>query len=529
MNTNDKEKDKKALTRRQFLKLMAAAGITGGTISLTGCQHFDKAVVGDGWIPEQYQVKHKWPAKVRGRIPIHPESLSLDRDDEKCILCGQCIQACRDIQSVYGYYELPIVDDVICIDCGQCVMWCPTHSLIEKDDTQKVWEALNDPDKFVVAQTAPATRVALGEEFGLSPGEWVQGQQVAALKKLGFDKVFDTNTGADFTIIVEESAEFFKILKGEKDKKLPLVTSCCPAWYKFCEYWYPDLLDHISSAGTPMQMLSSLTKTYYAKVNNIDPEKIFMVAIMPCIAKKYEIMDIGMNTSGKYWGKEHIRDTDAVLTVRELAKMLKEAKIDITALEPQNYDPILGLSSGAGLIFGATGGVAEACSRTAHFVITGKKAPAKFFNWTEIRDMERIKVGTAEIKKFGTMHVAVVHGLAHARVILENMRKGDADEMAPYHLVEVMACPGGCIGGGGMPRSTLPPTDEMIKKRKETIYKQDASMELRECHENPELIAVYENFLEYPLSPLAYELLHPHRANSRAHNLKAISYLRKDY
>lgn len=527
------EESKKKLTRRNFLAMLGGLGVIGATTTLTGCEHakqpivgnFNEPLVGDGWIPEQYQVKHPWPAQVRGRIPIHPECLSIDRDDEKCILCGQCIEACRDVQSVFGYYQLPVVDDVICVDCGQCVMWCPTKSIVEKDNTAEVLAALADPNKFVIVQTAPATRVALGEEFGLPMGAWVQGQQVAALKELGFDRIFDTNTGADFTI-VEESMEFIKIFKGDKEGGLPLITSCCPSWFKFCEYWYPDLLDHISSAGTPMQMISALTKSYYAKINNIDPEKIYMVAIMPCTAKKAEIKQPEMNASGRYWGKPHIKDTDAVLTVRELARLIKAAKINLATLPEKSYDPVLGTSSGGGLIFGATGGVAEACARTAYFVLTRQKAPEKLFNWTAVRGMQGVKEAAIEVPGVGTLRVAVVHGLANARVILDAMRQCDVRQAHHYHLVEVMACPGGCVGGGGMPRSSLPPSKEMVKLRKDTIFAHDAGMELRECHENPELVAIYKKFLGKPLSPLAYQLLHPHETNSRAHNLRALNYRR---
>ena len=522
---DENQEKQKELTRRKFLKMVGGIGVAGASTSLMGCEHFDKTIAGDGWVPDQYYTNKNWPAQVRGRIAINPDSVSLDRNDELCILCGQCIEACRSVMSVFEYYKLPIINDVICVDCGQCILWCPTKSLTEKDPIDEVMEALADPDKFVVVQTAPATRVGLGEEFGLPMGSWVEGQQVAALKELGFDRAFDTNTGADFTIL-EEVAEFVKIFTGKKDKPLPLVTSCCPAWYHFCEYWYPDLLDHISSAGTPMQMLGSLVKSYYAKVNNIDPEKIYMVAIMPCTAKKAEAKRPAMNASGLYHGKEHIMDNDAVLTVRELARMIKKAEIDLPSLPEKNYDPILGKSSGAGLIFGATGGVIEAAARTAYYVVAKERAPEILFNWQPVRELQGVKETTIEIPGAGVLRIAVVHGLSNTREIMTAMCKAKDGDVPRYHLVEVMACPGGCVGGGGMPFSSLPPSDEMLEKRKKTIYEHDAGMELRESHENPEVIAVYEEFLGYPLSPKAYKLLHPHIPKTREASIRAINHRR---
>jgi len=497
---------KKGLSRRGFLKMLGGISAVGATTVLTGCQHFDKAVVGGaGWVPEQYQTSKKWPAQVRGRIPIHPNCDSIDRDDEKCILCGQCIEACKGVQSVFGYYELPIVDDVICVDCGQCIMWCPTKSITEKSSINQVMEALEDPNKFVVVQTAPATRVALGEEFGLPAGTWVQGQQVAALKELGFDRVFDTNFGADLTIM-EESKEFYKIVTGHYDRPLPLFTSCCPGWVKFCEYYYPDLVHHISSCGSPMQMLGASIKSYYAKLNNINPEQIYTVAIMPCTAKKAEANRPEMNASGRYWGNEEIRDTDAVLTVRELAQMMKSVGIDIADLPEKDYDPVFGKYSGGGLIFGATGGVLEACLRTGYYWFTKQDLPDEMLDFKPVRGLKGIKEAAIDIPDTGTVRVAVVHGLGNTRVLLDAMRRGEKPD---YHVIEVMACPGGCVGGGGQPRTSLPPDDNLRQKRLGELYEKDASMKLRRCHKNPEIIALYDNFFEEPGSKLAYKLLHP--------------------
>ncbi|MCD5406953.1 MAG: [FeFe] hydrogenase, group A [Desulfotomaculum sp.] len=527
----DKQKEpKKDVSRRNFLKMMGGLGLVGATTALTGCEHskepiigdFNQPLVGDGWVPEQYQTAKNWPAQVRGRIPIHPKTVVLDRNDQKCILCGQCIEVCRDILSVFGYYKLPVIDDVVCIGCGQCIMWCPTKSLMEKNDIAGVQEALADPNKFVIVQTAPATRVALGEEFGMPAGSWVQGQQVAALKELGFDRVFDTNFSADLTIM-EESKELYKILTGKYDKPLPLITSCCPAWVKFCEYFYPDLLDNISSAGSPMQMLGAIAKTHYAKKNNLDPEQIYTVAIMPCTAKKAEIKRPEMNASGRYWGKENIRDNDAVLTVRELANLIKTNGLDLNTLPEKDYDPVMGKSSGGGLIFGTTGGVLEACLRTGYYLFSNQDMPEHLLEFTPVRGLKSVKSASLDIPGLGTAHVAVLHGLSDARVVFDAVRRGES----PYHAIEVMACPGGCIGGGGQPRTTLPPSNDMRKLRMNTLYKKDAAMNLRRPHRNPEIIDLYRNFLEKPLSPLAYQLLHPVDFKSRADHIQALDHRRK--
>ena len=277
------EKEKK-ITRRRFLSMLTGAGLVSGVATLSGCSPVEQ-VAGTGWLPQQYQVPGSWPVQVKGRVAIDPASPSLSRDDEKCILCGQCLEVCQNVQSVFGYFELPVKDDFICVNCGQCSLWCPTGAISEKDDIQKVKEALEDPEKVVIVQTAPGTRVALGEEFGLPKGAWVQGQQVAALRKLGFDKVFDTVFTADLTIM-EEGTELIQRISGKSDAPLPQFTSCCPGWIKFCEYYYPELLPNLSSAKSPQQMMGAIIKTYLPKVTNIKPENIFSVSIMPCTAKK---------------------------------------------------------------------------------------------------------------------------------------------------------------------------------------------------------------------------------------------------
>ncbi|HHY59888.1 MAG TPA: 4Fe-4S binding protein, partial [Clostridia bacterium] len=364
MNVLEELEKEKRLTRRSFLKLLTSAGIIGATASLTGCTIVEETA-GTGWLPEQYEVPGSWPVQVRGRVPLDPSNPSLVRNDEKCVLCGQCVEACQQVQSVFGYYELPVLDDFICVHCGQCALWCSTAAITERNDIPKVKEALADPDKVVVVQTAPSTRVGLGEEFGLPAGAWVEGQQVAALRKLGFDYVFDTNFAADLTIM-EEGTELIQRITGKIDAPLPQFTSCCPGWIKFFEYFYPNLSAHISSAKSPMQMAGAVIKTYFAKAKNIDPERIVSVAIMPCTAKKFEAQRPEFNASGKYWGKEEIRDVDYVLTTRELARWLKEEGINLPNLPEEKYDPLLGEGSGAGLIFGNTGGVMEAAVRSVY-------------------------------------------------------------------------------------------------------------------------------------------------------------------
>lgn len=494
----------KELTRRGFLKLFGSLGLVGATATLAGCSK-DPAG-GTGWIPEQYQVAaSNYPTQVRGRISITPFNPSLVRDDEKCILCGQCVEVCQNVQTVFGYYELPLDGESICVNCGQCTLWCPTGAIAERDDTQLVLDAIKDPDITVIVQTAPATRVALGEEFGLAPGAWVEGQQVAALKQLGFDKVFDTNFSADLTIM-EEGTELINRITGKDKAPLPQFTSCSPGWVKFCEYYYPDLLDHMSSAKSPQQMLGSVIKTYYAEKAGVDPEKIFSVSIMPCTAKKFEAQRPEFNSAGKYHKNEEVRDVDAVLTTRELARMIKKANIDLNSLSEENYDPVLGEGSGAALIFGNTGGVMEAAVRTAYFVLTEQDLPDLLLDLQPMRGLDGVKEATLDVPGVGPLKIAVAHGLSNARPLLEQVRKGES----PYHFIEFMCCPGGCISGGGQPRTSLPPSDEVRQARIDSIYSKDASYKLqhRLSHENTEVLTLYKEFLDHPVSHLAHELLH---------------------
>ncbi|MGB9840332.1 NADH-dependent [FeFe] hydrogenase, group A6, partial [Thermovenabulum sp.] len=367
------------------------------------------------------------------------------RDPNKCILCRRCVNVCGEIQGIgiiephhrgfntsidppfnQGLSKMP------CAQCGQCVLVCPTGALTERDDTDKVFDALSDPQKYVIAQTAPAVRVALGEAFGMEPGSIVTGQMVAALRKMGFYRIFDTNFTADLTII-EEASELVERL--EQGGKMPLITSCSPGWIKFCEHFYPELLDNLSTCKSPQQMMGALIKTYYAAKNRIPPQNIVVVSIMPCTAKKFEAQRGEMVSSG-------YQDVDIVITTRELARMIREMNIDILKLKPEDYDFPLGISTGAGAIFGATGGVMEAALRTAYYFLTGEEL--KHVEIHPVRGMEGIKEVEVEIKNL-KIKAAVAHGLKNARKLMERIKNAEVQ----YHFVEVMACPGGCLGGGG--------------------------------------------------------------------------------
>ncbi|OQA33345.1 MAG: Iron hydrogenase 1 [Betaproteobacteria bacterium ADurb.Bin341] len=504
MEDDPKKKTDVPVSRRGFLKLAAGAGIAGGASSLSGCLVNEQKVGDSGWLPQQYRVPGNWPVQVRGRIPIDPANPAITRDDAKCVLCGQCQEVCEKIQTVHGHYELPVKDDFICIHCGQCSLWCPTAAITETFSIAKVDAALADPGKIVIVQTAPATRVALGEEFGMPVGSWVQGQQISALRKLGFARVFDTNFSADLTI-VEEATELVARITGKGGKHpLPQLTSCCPGWVKFVEYFYPDLIPNLSTAKSPQQMMGALIKTYYAKTGNIDPEKIFSVSVMPCTGKKFEIDRPEYHAAARYWNRPHLRDMDAVLTTRELASMIKRANLNFPELPEGSYDPLLGASSGAGLIFGNSGGVMEAAVRSAYFYLTGNKAPPEAFEFKKVRGLEGVKEASLSIPGVGPLHVAVIHGLKNARVVMDKVRAGNSR----YHFIEVMSCPGGCVSGGGQPRSSTPPGDEMRRMRTAAIYQRDAGQNLRESYKNPEIKQLYANFLGEPCGELAHKLLH---------------------
>ena len=442
-------------------------------------------------------------------------SPSLIRDPNKCILCGRCIAVCANIQTVNAIdftnrgnrnkvstYMNKGLGNVACTNCGQCALVCPTGAIVERDETDKVFEEILNPEKVVIVQTAPAIRVGIGEAMGMGPGALVTGQMVAGLRRLGFNKVFDTQFTADLTII-EEGYELISRLTN--NGVLPMITSCSPGWIKFAEHFFPNTLSHLSTCKSPQQMFGAVAKTYYAAKTGIDPRKMVVVSVMPCTAKKYERGRPEMTSAFKYWKEkkswsddDEFFDVDYVLTTRELARMFKESGIKFSGLPAEEFDNPLGESTGASVIFGATGGVMEAALRTVYEVVT--KKPLADINFTAVRGMEGIK--EAEVDMDGLkVKVAVAHTLKNARKLLEQVEKGES----PYAFIEVMTCPGGCLGGGGQP---IPTTLEIRKKRAESIYAEDAGKPVRKSHENPEITILYSEFLKEPLGHVSHELLH---------------------
>lgn len=433
-------------------------------------------------------------------------SPSIVRDNNKCILCRRCVAACAKTQGVYAIgmqnrgFKTQIgsefgksLNDVACINCGQCIAACPTGALTEKDATKEVWAALNDPDKYVVFQTAPAVRVAIGEEFGLPIGTRCTGKMVSAIRRLGADKVFDVDFAADLTIM-EEGTELLNRIKN--GGVLPMITSCSPGWIKYCETFYPDFIPNLSTCKSPNQMQGAVTKTYFAKQNDLDPRDIYVVSVMPCTAKKFEI-------ARPEFGRDGYRDVDANLTTRELARMIRQAGLDFVHLPEEEFDDMLGESTGAAVIFGVTGGVMEAALRTVVDVLTGEDMPR--LEYADVRGLEGIKEATVNVN--GTdINVAIVHGTANAAKLLNAIRAGEKT----YHFIEVMGCPGGCVTGGGQPivdartRYFIDPR----AARAAATYSEDESMAIRKSHKNPAVQKLYAEFLGEPNSHLAHELLH---------------------
>ncbi len=469
---------------------------------------------------------------------IDDSSFSIVRDLDKCVLCKRCVRTCIDLQEVgvlesinrgdqtrIGTFMDKALADVICINCGQCINRCPTGALHAKDPSDQIWKDIEDPKKHVVIQTAPSPRAAIGEEFGLEPGHSMTGQMNTALKRIGFNAVFDTNFTADLTIIEEGTELIIRLFKAlvEKDETvaLPQFTSCSPGWVKYLEHFYPEYIPNLSSAKSPQQMFGSLIKTFYAEKVGIDPKDIVSVAVMPCSAKKFECERPEMQDSG-------YPDVDYGLTTREMAKMIKEAGIHLPEMPKSHFDNPFGDASGAGLIFGATGGVMEAAIRTVVEFVTGLKTEDVFerANVIPVRGFDGIKVMEIPIGdtvgpvpdlikhlvpnwdwlKGATLKVAVAHGTANAKKVMENIKAGG--ELSKCHFIEFMACPGGCIGGGGQP---IPTTLEIRKKRAEAIYAEDESLEIRKSHDNPNVIRLYNEYLtEGPCSHKSHELLHTH-------------------
>ena len=426
---------------------------------------------------------------------------ALVRNPSKCIKCGRCFRVCKDVQGVEALtfagrsdnlivttpYNLPL-EKTDCTLCGQCSLVCPTAAIVEKDDTQVVLDALQDPNTHVIVQVAPAVRVALGDAFGFEGGAIVTGQMVTALKMLGFDRVFDTNFSADLTIMEEGSELLHRIQNGGK---MPMLTSCSPGWINFIEKHYPNLLPHLSTAKSPMSMFGAIAKTYYANHSGVPVKNIFTVAIMPCTAKKYEAARPEM-------GRDGMRDVDAVLTTREFIKLIHYVGLSFKDLPKSEFDSPLGTGSGAGAIFGATGGVMEAALRTVYEKVTGKEAKPLEFN--DVRGFEGVKEATYDLG-VRKVKVAVCHTLRNARKMMDRLEKGECD----YDFIEIMACPGGCIGGGGQPYDT---TNEIRKKRIASLYEIDKSLPYRKSHENPDIITLYKDFLGEPLSDKSHHLLH---------------------
>ena len=447
--------------------------------------------------------------KYKGDMSTFPKdhsSFSIERNLDKCILCRRCVTVCNEIQTVSvlsarnrGFHTivspafgLPMIE-TNCTFCGQCVSVCPTGALTEVNNTAKVWDAINDSNKYVIVQTAPAVRAALGEAFGNESGQLVTGKMVAALRALGFDKVFDTDFGADLTIM-EEAAEL--VDRIENGGRLPMLTSCCPGWVNFFEHEFPDLLDIPSTCKSPQQMFGAIAKSYYAKKMRIDPKDLVVVSVMPCLAKKYEAARPEMKN-----------DVDIVVSTREIAKMMKEAGIQFNQLQDEEFDDFLGESSGASVIFGVTGGVMEAALRTAYEWITHSTLDQVEFS--VIRGLDGVREATIQVGDL-PVKAAIANGLGNARKLLEKIRKGEAD----YQVIEIMACPGGCINGGGQPY--LHGHYENLEKRANALYTEDRNKTIRKSHENPAIMKLYEEFLDQPGSEIAHELLHTHYSSKVA-------------
>ncbi|MGI5914176.1 MAG: NADH-dependent [FeFe] hydrogenase, group A6 [Bacteroidales bacterium] len=454
-------------------------------------------------------------------------SFSIIKDKSKCIRCTRCVRTCAEIQGVNAitmaykgnktimstFNGMPMAE-VVCTNCGQCITHCPTGALVERNYIEEVWNAIYDPTKHVVVQTAPAVRVALGERFGLQPGRRVTGKMVASLRAMGFDAVLDTDFTADLTIM-EEGTELLSRLKralvdNDTSVSLPMMTSCSPGWIKFIEHTFPSLLPNLSTCKSPQQMFGALVKTYYAQKKGIDPKDIVSVSIMPCTAKKYEANRPEMRDSG-------FQDVDYVLTTRELAAMITQTGINVSTLKAEKYDSLMGVSTGAAVIFGATGGVMEAAVRTVYELVTGREVPFDGLNVTPLRGFEGIREASLKIENVlpdwsflegVELKVAIAHGLANARKLMRAVENKEVD----LHFIEVMACPGGCLGGGGQP---IPVDYDVREARMGAIYKEDEKMPIRKSHENPEVIALYEDFLGEPNGHTSHKLLHTYYTERR--------------
>ncbi len=441
-------------------------------------------------------------------LPLDETSPSIVRDPQKCIACRRCVAACRNVQNIgvidavnrgFNTTIAPAFEqglgEVACVNCGQCLVSCPVGAITEKSAIKDVWAAIADPDKIVLVQTAPAVRAGIGEEFGMPIGQVATKQMVGAMLGLGFDKVFDTDTGADLTILEEGTELLHRIQNGGK---LPMITSCSPGWIKYCEHYYPEFIDNLSSCKSPHEMFGAVLKTYYAETNHIDPSKIVTVSVMPCVAKKFECQRPEMNDSG-------YQDVDYVLTTRELARMIKEARIEFNECDGEFESPF-GPASGAGVIFGATGGVMEAALRTVADVLTGKDIEE--IEYHDVRGLEGIKEATVSVAGMD-IKIAVAHGLGNASALLDRVKNGEAD----YHFIEIMACPGGCVNGGGQPIQPARVRNwvNIPELRAQALYEEDRNLPIRKSHKNPVIMKnIYEDWLGEPGSEKAHQLLHTH-------------------
>lgn len=433
------------------------------------------------------------------RIPIEDNNPGIVRIMDKCINCGRCTTVCEDIVGVK--YNHRKAKEAVCLNCGQCVLNCPVGAIVPKYNYKKVFSIIDDQEKIVIAFTSPAVRVALGEEFGMPSGSFVQGKLVSSLRSLGFDYVLDVTYGADLTIM-EEASELIDKIKNKK--KMPMFTSCCPAWVKYLEIYYPDLKEHLSTCKSPISMQGAIIKTYYAEKMGLDPKKIVTVAITPCTAKKAEIARPEMNSSGKFLKDKEIRDTDYVITTSELGLMIREKNIDFKNIQESDYDSMQGKGSGSGIIFGNTGGVMEAALRTAYYFLNKKDPDIYFLGYNQVRGMNNIKEATVDFESV-KLNVAVVHGLTNLKPLLEELRKTGK---LKYDFIEVMNCVGGCIGGGGQPLVNIADADKIKQSRITSLYEADVKDKIRSSYQNKEIKALYDDFLGEPLSENAHKLLH---------------------
>lgn len=435
---------------------------------------------------------------IKKRLLVSDTNPSIVFNAKKCIDCGLCRYICKTANGI----DVDKHNDeglAVCVNCGQCSAICPTGAICERDDVQLVKQAIRTKGKVIVFHTAPAVRVALGEVFGFSAGDNVEKRLVGLLRKLGADYVFDTTFGADMTVM-EEATELVKRLKSNTD--LPMFTNCCPSWYKYVEMYYPSLIEHITTVRTPVNITSICIKTYFANKLNINPKDIFVVSLTPCTAKKFEILREEMNSASKYNGDGEYPDTDVVLTVKELARWAQSRHLDLKNIDGSSYDSMFSRGSGAGVIFGSTGGVMEATLRTAYHLITGKKPPNKFLNFSEVHTYEQVKEAKVKIGDY-RLKVAVIVGLKNTRQILDDLAKRNHK----YDLIEVMACPSGCVGGAGQPKNV---NKSAPYRRAMGLLNYDEKLNLRYSYKNPDVIKMYNEFFGYPMSDVAKSLLHTH-------------------